>query len=58
MFTFLAENAAPLVVGLGVLLVVVQIIRSLYRRRKSGNRNCGGSCAGCPSRTACHEFKS
>jgi len=57
MMTFLAANAATVLVGLAVLAAAALIVRGLLRDKRAGKSCCGGHCAGCPSCPACHGHK-
>lgn len=54
MTDFLAQNAATLLVGAGVALLVLLAALKLARDRKRGRTACGNCCSGCAMAGSCH----
>lgn len=53
MMVWLASNWGTLLVAVILLAVVVSIVWSLRRNKKSGKLVCGGNCAGCTGCAGC-----
>ncbi len=51
--TWLVENKGSILVGAVLLVVVISIIRNMYRKKKQGKScTCGSGCGGCGG--SCH----
>ena len=60
MIEFLSQNAATLLVGSGVLLLVALSILKMARDKKRGRSacgSCGGGCGGCAMAGSCGSAK-
>ncbi len=45
---------ATVIIGLILLLVVVTIVRKMYRDHKAGKGSCGCGCENCGHKNNCH----
>jgi len=54
--TWLSANGSTIIVGLVILLIVVLIVRSMYKNKRAGKTSCscGDGCGGCASAGMCH----
>jgi hypothetical protein len=57
MTDFLVQNAATLLVGAAVALLVLLAALKLARDRKRGRTACGSCCSGCAMAGSCHSSK-
>ena len=55
MIAFLIDNCATILIGLGLLVVIVLILRKLRKDRKKGKTFCGCDCAHCAASGMCHK---
>ena len=57
MLSWIAENAATIIVTAILLIVIAAVIVKLIRDKKRGRSSCGCQCANCPMAGKCHEKK-
>lgn len=55
MADWISANLASLLVGLLVFAAALAAVIKIMRDRKNGKSGCGGNCAGCAMRGACHK---
>ena len=55
MLTFLQQNLATLLIGLGLLAIVALIILKMVKDKRSGKTSCGCGCANCAMHGKCHQ---
>ena len=53
MMDWIAENAATVLVGLAVLLMILGAILMTIRSKKKGKGSCGYGCESCPMHESC-----
>ncbi len=57
MLTWLAANAATIMICVILAVIVVAIIMKLIRDKRAGKSSCGCGCANCGMQGMCHEQK-
>lgn len=57
MMTWLAANAATIIISLILAGVVVAVIVKMIRDKKNGKNSCGCGCADCAMKDTCHSEK-
>ena len=57
MTDFLLQNAATLLVGAAVGLLVLLAVLKLAKDKKRGRTACGSCCSGCAMAGSCHSPK-
>lgn len=57
MLTWVLENLATILIGLGLLCIVAVIVRGMIRDKKKGKSSCGCNCANCAMGSVCHKEK-
>lgn len=55
MLTWLAQNAATIIISLLLLIVVAAIIVNLVKDKRKGKSTCGNNCAHCAMAGSCHK---
>ncbi|MBQ7076724.1 MAG: FeoB-associated Cys-rich membrane protein [Lachnospiraceae bacterium] len=53
MLVWLMNNIGTIVTSIILLLIVIFIIRKLYKDKKAGKHSCGGNCAHCNACSSC-----
>ena len=57
MLSTITDNIGTIIVGAVLAIIVILIIRKLYKDKKAGKSSCGCGCENCPSKGACHKQK-
>lgn len=57
MLSTITDNIGTIIVGAVLAIIVILIIRKLYKDKKAGRSSCGCGCENCPSKGACHKQK-
>ncbi len=57
MLSTITDNIGTIIVGAVLAIIVILIIRKLYRDKKAGKSSCGCGCENCPAKGACHKQK-
>ncbi len=55
MFTWIAQNAATIVLSALLLGVLALVVRKLVRDSRAGKSSCGCGCENCASKGMCHK---
>lgn len=55
MFTWIAQNAATLILSALLIGVLALVVRKLVRDRRAGKSSCGCGCDSCASKGMCHK---
>lgn len=57
MISWLAANAATIVISAILILLVVAVIVKLMRDKRNGRTSCGCGCSNCAMQGTCHQNK-
>ena len=55
MMTMIMDNMGTILVSAGLIVMVSLILRSMWKKKKSGISSCGCGCSSCPSSGICHK---
>lgn len=54
MLEFITNNLGTLIVGLFLLVIVILVLHSIKKDKKSGKSTCGYGCKHCANAPYCH----